>query len=159
MSGIGPGHEAGAGTGGAPSGNEATRFHEWLRTRLSGKGYQELRVTPQMRPLRLAFLRPAGAIADARVIGVVDTAVTSNTPAEISEHLKSWFQTTQGSHRGGPGLLLLVCYNPSALFVDAVKKGSFYAGNVSVEVAAYDAISGTHWLSRTSECTSDVFDS
>lgn len=145
--------------GGVPggTGDDLTRFYDWLRERLSAKGYQELRVTQQMYPLQLAFERPAGAIADTRVIGVVDTAMTTNSLTEICEHLKNWFQTTQGSYRGGPGLLLFVCYNPSAAFVDAIKKAPFLAGHVSVDVCAYDALQGTHWPSASSICALDVF--
>ena len=160
MPGTGPNPGPGVGPGG--TGHDATKFYGWLRTRLTGKDsrtrYQEVAVTPEMYPLQLAFTWQGSAMWDPRSIGVVNTGVTANSPSQVCEQVKHWFQETH-PHQGGPALLLFVCYDPSAAFVEEIKKGPVYAGNVCVDLSAYDLPRNHHWSTSTTNCVADVFDS
>jgi hypothetical protein len=153
---IGTGPNPGPGTGG--TGHDTSRFDEWLRQRLADKGYQELRVTQQMHPVRLAFRwPPSSAFYAPRVIAVVNEGTISNSVKEICKRLEPWFATTIANRQGGDGLLLLACYNPSAATVDDIKNASFYAGNAAIAVAAYDLLHAKHWESSTNTCVADAF--
>lgn len=105
--------------------------------------------------MKLAFLKPGGGLSDPRVIAVVDGRTTTDSPGQIFERLKNWFETAPGGRRG-EGFLLFVYFDPPASAVDEITGSHFYAGNIAVAAGAYDLLHGKHWLSY-SAWESDVF--
>lgn len=153
----GPLSTGAGGTGGTGTGHDTSRFDEWLRARLKAKEYQELRIGPQDHPVRLAFRWPGSVWLPPRVVAVVGHVSEPGSVTDICKRLEPWFTATVANRQGGDGLLLFVCYDPSAATVDTIKAAGFYAGHAAIAVGAYDFHSGKHWVSPGTACEADIF--
>jgi hypothetical protein len=134
---------------------EILRFYDRLKAHLAERKYLGVERT---LPIQWAFLKPAGALADPRVVAVIDARSITEPPSRTFERVKEWFHKTVGGRRG-EGLLLFVYSWPPATIVDEIRGSHFYAGSIPVTAGAYDLSSDKHWLSYSGPWETDVFGS
>jgi hypothetical protein len=132
-----------------------SRLYDRLKARLAERKYLGVE---RSLPIQWAFLRPAGALTDPRVIAVIDARSITEPPSATFERVKDWFQKTIGGHRG-EGLLLFVYSRPPATLVDEIRRSHFYAGSIAVTAGAYDLATDSHWLSYPGPWETDAFGS
>lgn len=130
-------------------------FYDRLKDRLTERKYLGVE---RISPIQWAFMKPAGAIADPRVIAVIDARSIAEPPSRTFERVDDWFQKAIGRRRG-EGLLLFLYFRPAATLVDEIRKSHFYAGSIPVTAGAYDLSTGKYWLSYSGPWETDIFSS
>ncbi len=126
---------------------DTLQFTQWLRSRLSGKGYAEIGA---VQPLDCAFSKH-GALNLPYVVAVVDTAHVTNTPSEIFDRIENWLAQLHGT-TGAACLIFLFHGAPTITTVEEIQKIGGY-----VTAGAHDLHTGKHWLANHTNWEQEIY--
>ncbi|VVC76266.1 hypothetical protein AQUSIP_15750 [Aquicella siphonis] len=124
-----------------------------LRNRLGAKGYIEVR-PPSTYEIAMMKQTFGGTIP--KVIAVFDATMTTDSPADIFNRHKSWFEKLLGNT--GAGVLLYMYHQPSASQVDEILQlGRGMLGYGQVVAGVYDVYSNKYWMSDHMGWPDEIF--
>jgi hypothetical protein len=123
---------------------DTSQFYQWLRARLTQKGYVEIGA---VQPIDLAFLK-ASAFGN-HVIGVIDTSRGTDSPTQMLQGTEKWFQQMRGT--AGAGCLLFLYHGPPNALAEIEKIGGY------MTAGAHNLHSGEHWLAMHHGFERDIY--
>jgi len=128
-------------------------FFETVRNRLNKKGYTEVRPPD---PYEFAMLKQTFGGTLPKVITIIDTTMTTDSPTSIYNRHHYWFKTLLG--RTGAGVLLFIYFQPTAQVLDEViQLGKGILGYGQVVAGVYDPSSNKYWMSDHMGWPAEIF--